>query len=123
MKKEFVTYEQALALKELGFQENCFGRYTGGELIVNEFMIIGSNQLIKYPKDSSTAPLIQQAFRFFREKYGLYEYIILDEDNEFYFTIYENGSEVIAGYIFFIYEEAEQACLNRLIEIAKDSKQ
>jgi hypothetical protein len=25
MKKEFISYEQALALKELGFDEPCFG--------------------------------------------------------------------------------------------------
>ena len=27
MNKEFVNYEQALALKELGFNESCFGYY------------------------------------------------------------------------------------------------
>ena len=27
MKKEFVPYEPALALKELGFDEPCFGKY------------------------------------------------------------------------------------------------
>jgi hypothetical protein len=27
MNKEFVPYEQALALKELGFNEPCFGNY------------------------------------------------------------------------------------------------
>lgn len=123
MEKEFVTYEQALALKELGFwnQSNkpmafYYESSSDGEIKLSR------NFKISMAVDIS-APLIQQAFRFFREKYGLYEYIILDEDNEFYFTIYENGSEVIAGYIFFIYEEAEQACLNKLIEIAKDSKQ
>ena len=28
MNKEFITYEQALALKELGFDEPCFKGYT-----------------------------------------------------------------------------------------------
>ena len=27
MNKEFIPYEQALALKELGFDEPCFGHY------------------------------------------------------------------------------------------------
>ncbi len=27
MNKEFIPYEQALALKELGFDEPCFGYY------------------------------------------------------------------------------------------------
>ena len=29
MKTEFIPYEQALELKELGFDEPCFGRYDG----------------------------------------------------------------------------------------------
>ena len=32
MEKEFVTYEIALELKQLGFDEPCFGYYVDGEL-------------------------------------------------------------------------------------------
>lgn len=125
MEKEFITYEQALALKKLGFDEPCFGFYFENhkdEIELVKIMQVGYDSLSN-EKTTCTTPLIQQAFRFFREKYGLYYYIILDEDNEFYFTIYENGSEVIADYRFFTYQEAEQACLNKLIQIAKESKQ
>jgi len=57
MEKEFCTYEQSLALKELGFNMRCFGSYLQDEFIT------------------------------------------------------------------FSGEEAEQACLDKLIELAKESKQ
>jgi len=36
MKKEFVTYEQALALKELGFDDECCGYYSDNILYIYE---------------------------------------------------------------------------------------
>ena len=35
MKNEFIPYEQALALKELGFDELCFGGYYSNQDNVN----------------------------------------------------------------------------------------
>jgi hypothetical protein len=60
MNKEFVPYEQALALKELGFDEPCFGFYTyegkfSNELSFNEY----KNTALK-----TSAPLYQQAINF-----------------------------------------------------------
>ena len=68
MEKEFVTYEQALALKELGFDEPCFGYYDEGGNLYTEMV-----EVLK-------APLYQQAFRWFREKYGLYSCIMYNSD-------------------------------------------
>ena len=59
MNKEFVPYEQALALKELGFDEPCFGYYDEGGNLYTEMV-----EVLK-------APLYQQAFRFFREKHNV----------------------------------------------------
>jgi hypothetical protein len=63
------------------------------------------------------APLYQQAFRWFREKYGLkssISYSMLD-DNNWYFQFDKSGIE----YGFKTYEEAESECLDKLIEICK----
>ena len=87
MEKEFVPYEQALALKELGFDEGCFAIWSPG---LSEFEIsnIGNFRLfssvIKIDSKQSNllyinkketvkvaAPLYQQAFRWFREKYDM----------------------------------------------------
>ena len=152
MNKEFVPYEQALELKEFGFDEPCFGYYdeedqekqvyeyancsrniTGDRACYNDdFLSVTNTQLDKHGAFSSkddedtesysrwTAPLYQQAFRWFREKYGLYSYIEMFQDGDgiksYEFVIYNNKAE---GYYIF-YEEAELACLCKLIEIVKN---
>ena len=78
MKNEFIPYEQALALKELGFDESCYNQYTDGTLDL-------PCTKYDYPDcvESIPAPLYQQAFRWFREKYNLeVEYslrVVIDE--------------------------------------------
>jgi hypothetical protein len=124
MEKEFVPYEQALALKELGFEEPCFFSY---ELDYEYFNRAYYNHINhnSHPKLVS-APLYQQAFRWFREKYNL---------DSFVKHLYKSTIKV--GYYFGIdeykgvefqmdfdawydtYEEAELECLEKLIEIVK----
>jgi hypothetical protein len=67
------------------------------------------------------APLYQQAFRWFREKYGLdYEITYAGKKGEYHAFVDEyiygnNGSSPS----IFSYEEAELACVKKLIEIVK----
>ena len=63
MNKEFIPYEQALELKELGFNELCLFYYTDNESL----RIYHQSEIYD---DLVGAPLYQQAFRFFREKYS-----------------------------------------------------
>ena len=65
MNKQFVTYEIALKLKELGFDEDCLGWYFGKDhkLIIGD---VKSSQLIG---DAIIAPLCQQVIDFLREHY------------------------------------------------------
>ena len=75
MEKEFIPYEQALALKELGFDEPCFGYYIGGDWDYDEYDMTlqfeidfsKGNYLLDDKK--CTAPTFSQAFRWFRERY------------------------------------------------------
>jgi len=69
MNKEFVTYEQAVALKELGFDEPCLAYFDAEKV----FKFPGTTMCNRNFLDllTLTAPLNQQAFRWFREKYGL----------------------------------------------------
>jgi hypothetical protein len=73
MNKEFCTYEQSLAFKELEFDEPCFGYYFGKDKEV--YLLDGQMSAPFEPSlDSKVmfrAPLKQQAFKFFREKYEL----------------------------------------------------
>ncbi len=96
MNREFVPYEQALALKELGFDEPCFAKYTVIlEDDINWFTIpeqgitdktsFGSskNYNSKSFKEEGTisAPTFSQAFRWFRDKYNTTHEILRKEDN------------------------------------------
>jgi hypothetical protein len=142
MEKEFIGYTEALELKELGFDEHCLlkiqyssgtdisGRkYQNSIWLGNGYEAEINDKKIKYkfPKHSEQCygtlgiPTFSQAFRWFREKYGLYadiyrngvkfnaciEDLITGSSKE---TVTDNGVE---------YEEAELECLKKLIEICK----
>jgi hypothetical protein len=126
MKKEFIPYEQALALKELGFDEPCLAFFwnTGKFYTTAEYPHLiethKQNQLGDYNYDSTSAPLYQQAFRWFREKHNIDSYHIEPTNNmfgNFYGVLGLRTATFNGG--FKTYEEAELACLKKLIEILK----
>ena len=63
MNKEFVTYEQALALKELGFDEECMAGYDKEDnTLYIAYLINAGVQFNSHYYDK--APLKQQVFRW-----------------------------------------------------------
>ena len=113
MNKEFITYEQAVALKELGFDEpNYFLKWYDSKGDIREGLGLGEVK----------APLYQQAFRWFREKYNLKGFVspveYLDGTNDTYHWCIYN--ECNSGNDQLTHEEAELACLIKLIEIVKE---
>ncbi len=119
LEKEFIPYEQALTLKELGFDEPCFRVYDTLGFVQDEKV------MDKLSLEKIQSPTFSQAFRWFREKYGLYHSIGLDNSLENdvncdYQII--NHSQSISEHEtnFNNYEEAELACLKKLIEIVKN---
>jgi hypothetical protein len=115
--KEFVPYAEALALKELHFDEPCLGIHYNEGLNPSFMMATQYGEHGAAANGGILAPLYQQAFKFFRDKYNL-NYVIVKAESWFY-TI--NGCNTQEG--FNTYEEAELACLAKLIEIAKEQKQ
>lgn len=130
MGKDFVTYKQALVLKELGFDEPCLLVYHQKKLVgvtnheASGFILpLISNK--KLGSLTCTAPLKQQAFRFFRDKHNMNSQIAFCEyaiktENSWKFT-FDNptGRQYWEGE-YKTYEEAEQNCLDKLIEICKN---
>ena len=127
MEKEFIPYEQALELKELGFDEECFGEYFQighhfGQLVTsNEELDIQLTSIFE-----CGAPLYQQVFRWFREKFGID--VFPCKTNNYYFAIYINDElyvesngikPLIEGET---YEEAELECLKKLIELCEKNQ-
>ena len=103
MEKEFIPYEQALALKELGFDEPCLKSYgIDGLLNQNDHSLYVS------------APLYQQAFRWFR-KIGVSNHIVTKNYRHTYHIFYHHIINTEIG-CFKSYEEAEQDCLEELIK-------
>lgn len=112
MKKEFVTYEQALALKELGFDEECLKLWKNITLFT---LLVNPEEFKRVVSDLFTpAPLKQQVFRWFREKYDAHIHPRRIMPNVY---IAEYG--LWASKSFDTYEEAENACIDKLIELAK----
>ena len=112
MNKEFIPYEQALELKELGLLTYKKDNDSG----------------LLYKGSDIPSILYQQAFRWFREKYFLDAEIYLNHElgHKFYhYLILQLVRENIEWKSrnitkFKTYEEAELACLNKLIEIVKN---
>jgi hypothetical protein len=112
IEKEFIPYKQALALKELGFDEPCLGRYWH-----EEFKLINIDKQFEVPHYACSAPLYQQAFRWFREKYPELDFAvgkIYNGTNNYHYHI-----NLLWEYFEGTYEEAELECLKKLIEIVK----
>lgn len=131
MEKEFIPYEQALALKELGFDQSCFGFYNIKGDFIKDFGItrdIIENLEIKsieLHRKICLTLTFSQSFRWFREKYGLNITILPNCNNEWYRVIHKiNPFEIVelpnlGHYKYSSYEEAELECLKKLIEIVK----
>ncbi len=126
MKNEFVIYEQALALKELGFDEPCLAFYSPKEELYPVFQEPSKGPYFNNGNFIETlrAPLYQQAFRWFREKHNLvFNFISYNivKPGEYHWSITWNDEAKASG-IVKTYEEAEQACLSKLIEIVNDKR-
>ena len=125
MEKEFVSYEIALKLKELGFDEPCLTYYY--ELTSNLRTHIGVDigNAWTYSENKklgfTLAPLYQQAFRFFREKYRL-EGAIYRLNFKWASQVFniETSTYCFKHELFEKYEEAEIHSLQKMIKIIKN---
>jgi hypothetical protein len=118
---EFVPYELALELKQLGFDEPCFGGYYSNQDNVNLWFFKeakNSDRDERVREGFATAPTYSQAFRWFREKYGLCIVIkpIDDKKLDLGYNLLKNGL-IMSAHL--TYEGAELACLRNLIKIVK----
>jgi hypothetical protein len=141
MKDLFIPYQQALALKELGFNKPCLTYYFSDGVFNDateeddtlypgdpRFYSDTNSSLAKYLEDelkykAIAAPLYQQAFGFFREKYGYCVTIKKCTPSEYKFEIEqlfaEGDNYYFIDFVFKSHKEAELACLEKLIEIVK----
>lgn len=115
--KEFIPYELALELKEIGFNEPCLASHyrAGRRLDIREYINHGEYTVL--------APTYSQAFRWFREKHGLNSFVYHYGEDGILDTIYfaYNINDNLYASDFRTYEEAELACLKLLVKTIKES--
>jgi hypothetical protein len=123
MEKYFVNYKQALALKELGFDETCLMYIDDEEDLIND----DTAEWIGTPK----APLKSQVFKWFRDEHNIVHTVYSNASGYIWELHYnkerggthicdseESGDCELSG-MFTTYEGAESACIDKLIEIIK----
>ena len=108
MEKEFVPYELAVKLKALGFDEPCMSSrdMNNGEGLIQ-------------------LPLYQQAFRWFRDEHWISGSIQIELD-AYQWSIFEEGEDTglsSDNWEGTDYEEAELACLEKLLKIIENKSE
>ena len=148
IEREFIPYDRALALKELGFDEPCLnkfytkpnskmfgvdekGRHYPIKNIAKKLYTIGEHFVLK-DDNVIIAPLYQQAFRWFREKHNILANVYANASGFLYqwedavggthrgWSDFEGPND--SG-VWDTYEEAELACIDKLIELIKEAKE
>lgn len=123
MREQFVTFEIALKLKELGFDEECFSAYTedGGLMDIGNYSnydkigeLDGHSYYI-----SCLSPLWQQVIDYFREEHN----IIIDVA-EIYKGLcnYHFALNFEWKYFEGTYYEAREAAILKAIELCQKEK-
>ena len=141
MKREFLTYEQSIDMRAIGFNEPCLAYYDKdgdflGDISVNEDTdnLYTNADFVMYQDfkvADVSAPTFSQAFRWFREKYELTSEVCVEQyrrktNKKWMFSITYLNEDAMYEHsktTFENYEEAELACLNKLIEIIENQKQ
>lgn len=137
MTQEFVTYKQAQDLKELGYDKQCF-MYYQIDTDTKELQKPMDNEYWGYYSDPRnwnsfdflpykpfckcmSAPLKSQFFRWAREKNYKFSIVSdsgVDTEGLYFFDIWHNGYFLWeTEFKYTTYEEAEDALINKLIEI------
>ena len=118
--KEFVPHQPSLDMKELGFDEPCvYYVDKNNESYIYNFETHPDEFIEWCGVNVIPTPTFSQAFRWFREKYKLFCWIEkFHVDETYIFQIPPANFTKIQGH-YKTYEEAELACLIKLIEIEK----
>ena len=124
MENEFVDYNLALRIKQLGFDKPCLAFYQvenfeekpcgvddKDEYLRTGFATCKNSEI---PEHFTAAPTWQSAFAWFREKYGVYMVPKKYDETKWWVEWGSWTSKVCESF-----EEAQQACLEKLCEIVE----
>ena len=130
---EFITYTQALELKQLGFDEPCWAWYNIPDEDIRycyseqRSPITNSQeewnaQIWGSKVENIGLPTSSQVLKWFREKYNIIGLIEggFDMTNIFTYCIWEGFKDKIYDDYYGTYEEAEDVLINLLIDKVKN---
>lgn len=139
MEKEFITYDLAVKLRDLGFDEECFAsidKFSNFPYIPSK----GGRYKNSNKYGVLACPLWQQAFDWFREKYNLFSTIAISGASDYQIYIHDLSKrnklyfkQIEEGYFtkiinfcyenqYDIYEKSREALLKQLIKIVENDK-
>jgi hypothetical protein len=112
--KDFVSYDESYQLKKFGYNKPClkYAAISLAEMHNGDYYFV---------EKKLGLPLYSEAFRWFREEYNLPSAIMYRKNIDDGTITYDwliLGQDVKYRH-FDTYEDAELACLRRLLEIAK----
>ena len=115
MEKEFVNYELALRMKQLGFDERCIMHWWKGKL--------SYYQMGDFSPTHTSAPTFSQAFRWFDYSTEWGGFIVPSREEGCFDWWIQNYTDpqlsIESDEWYRGREEAELACLKKLIEIVE----
>ena len=114
--KDIVSFEQAIELCTIGFNEKTMRGYDIADRMLY-ICQVDEDGLYMSDKDIA-APTKSQVFRWFREKYDLFGLVNRLEHMEEYYYMWVIERECHSS-DWETYEKAEDACIDKLIELAK----
>lgn len=125
MNEHFLSYEQSLAVKELGFDEPCIA-------VIDQIQFLYIKGTKRPPRgamvyDEINCPLKSQFFKWVRNNNTIYPTLFQVRGWSTVFKIIEwdfrcDSTRIIDSTPFEEFEQAENECINKIIEILK-SKQ
>lgn len=128
LEKDIVSFEQAIELTTLGFDKQTLCGYDIADRQL--YLCQVDEDGVYMPEKDISAPTKSQVFRWFREKYEFFQEVspmkVFASDktgHRYIWCIYdidqivvESDTEILG---YYSYEEAENACIDKLIELAK----
>lgn len=115
-----VTFEQAKALKELGYEKRVIVSYNCKTRNLQNHVDVNANSL---DDTYYSAPTVAEALQFIRDKYKVYCTVDVDYFDGFYYTgKYYNMDKIEFKHLnsFDEYPEAESALLTEVIKYLKE---
>ena len=125
--EDYVTFEQAVKLRELGFDWECFFPYTDGKIIINHPCPINWNNHGYTGYELISAPTLCQVQKWLREVKEIFVYSQITRQPELkgkhYWEITSKNGETLDcipyGKLFDTYEQALSAGIDNALELLK----